>query len=121
MAEEKVTRKELYARIAEAMANDPEVVELCNKQIEALSRPRKKKVSQENLDLAAAVATHLSNGGDYTNKELVEWINTDTDEENRISSQKMAAIMRHLVGMGTVIKMTGEKPSDPAVYKLANQ
>lgn len=119
MAETKVTRKDLFARIKETMANDPEVVEMCEKYIAQLEKPRKKKVNQDFLDLAAAIATHLQETGEkMTNKELVEWYNEGGDEENKISSQKMAAIMRHLVGVGTIRKETGEKASDPARYYM---
>ena len=121
MSEEKVTQKELFARIAETMKDDPAVVELCEKNIERLSRPRKKKVSDEMIELASGVATHLAEdpNAEFTNKELVEWYNDGLEADNRISSQKMAAIMRYLVGTGTANKIVGEKASDPAKYTLA--
>lgn len=121
MAEEKMTQKEIFTRIADAMADDPIVVEFCQKNVERLSRPRKKKVNEEMVDLANAVATYMAGADEetFTNKDLVTWINAEGDEENKISSQKMAAVMRYLVGMGTVEKITGEKASDPAMYKIA--
>ena len=120
MAETKTTRKDLFVRIAETMANDPEVVEMCNKYIEQLTKPRKKKVNETFLALCGAIANHMQNGEAYTNKELVEWANSNLGEgEDKISSQKMAAVMRHLAGVGTVVKETGEKASDPAQYRLA--
>ena len=60
MAEGKVTRKELFARIAEVMADDAEVVEMCDKYIAQLSKPRKAKVKPEVEGRRAAVATWLS-------------------------------------------------------------
>ena len=119
MADVKTTRKDLYARIMEVMSNDPEVVELCEKQIEQLSRPRKKKVNAALEELAAAVATHMADGGEFTNKELVEWYNADGNADEAVSSQKMAAAMRHLVGMEAVERIAGEKPSDPIKYRIA--
>ena len=121
MAETKATQKELFARIMEAMADDPQVVELCEKNIERLSRPRKKKVTEEMMNLGAEVTTYMSEaekGAEFTNKMLVTWYNEDKDEEERVSSQKMAAVMRYLVGTGAVSKIVGERPSDPTMYKL---
>ena len=120
MADVKVTRKDLFARIAEVMADDREVVEFCNKQIEQLSRPRKKKVNEAFIALTAQVAGAMTPGTEYTNKELVEMYNTEiADEGESVSSQKMAAVMRHLVGEGKVEKIAPEKASDPARYTLA--
>lgn len=116
MAETKATRKELYVRIKEVMADDPEVVELCDKQLEQLNRPRKKKVNGEMVAIGAAVAEHLVGMEAQTNKELYTWYNEGAAEP--ISSQKMAAVMRHLVGEGKVEKIVGDKASDPVKYAL---
>lgn len=116
MAETKATRKELYARIKEVMANDPEVVELCDKQLETLNRPRKKKVNEEMVAIGEQVAVHLVGMEPQTNKELYTWYNEIADDA--ISSQKMAAAMRYLVGIGKVNKIVGEKTSDPVKYEL---
>ena len=39
---EKITRKDLFARIAETMKDDHEVVEMCEKYIAQLSKPRRR-------------------------------------------------------------------------------
>ena len=120
MADVKVTRKDLFARIAETMADDREVVEMCEKYIEQLSKPRKKKVNEVFIALTNQVAEMMAAGTEYTNKELVEKYNTEVaDEGEAVSSQKMAAVMRHLVGEGKVEKIAPEKASDPARYTLA--
>lgn len=120
MADVKVTRKDLFARIAEAMADDREVVEMCNKYIEQLSKPRKRKVNEQFIALADQVAGMMEPGVNYTNKELVEKYNSEVaDEGEGVSSQKMAAVMRHLVGTEKVEKIAPEKASGAATYHLA--
>lgn len=121
MAEEKMTQKQMYALIAETMRDNAEIVEFCEKNIERLSRPRKKKVDAAFEELAEVVLAHVAKDPTavYTNKELVEWYNDSHDEDDRISSQKMAAIMRYLVGKEQVKKIVGEKASDVTKYTLA--
>lgn len=123
MAETKATRKELFARIAETMANDPEVVKMCEKYIAQLSKPRKRKVNEAMIELANEVAAYMREDGQdyYTNKMLVEWYNGEAaDDTDRISYQKMAAVLRYLVGTGVVEKNPGEKASDAARFSLTN-
>ena len=115
MAETKVTRKELFARIAEVMANDPEVVEMCGKYIEQLSRPRKKKVNESMIAIGTEVLGHMG-AEPMTNKELYTWYNETHAEA--VSSQKMAAVMRYLVSENKVEKIVGDKTSDPVRYQL---
>lgn len=112
MAEVKVTHKDLFERIKEVMAHDAEVVEMAEKYIERLSKPRKPKVNQAALDFAAAVATHLSEvEGPITNKALAA--------EMEVSPQKMAAALKRLVESDTVIRIEGETTKDPATFVLA--
>lgn len=121
MSENKATRKDLFVRIAERMADDPEVVEMCGKYIEQLSRPRKKKVNEASLAIADEVMRHLREvDGPQTNKDLYLWYNENAaTADGQISSQKMAAVMRYLVGQQDVIKIVGDKASDPAMFKIA--
>lgn len=112
MAETKVTRKDLFERVKTAMADDVEVVEMCEKYIEQLSKPRKPKVNQEAIDFANAVATHLAEvDGPKTNKELAA--------EMEVSPQKMAAALKRLVEADTVIRVDGEAAKDPATFVIA--
>lgn len=118
MAETKATRKELFTRIAETMANDQEVVEMCEKYIEQLSRPRKKKVNESMIAIGNDTLEYMrTTGAAVTNKELYTWYNETHDEQ--ISSQKMAAVMRYLVSENKVNKIVGEKTSDPVKYEIA--
>lgn len=112
MAETKATRKELFERIAEFMNDDPEVVEMAEKYIAQLSKPRKKTENKEAAEFRASVATWLSeHEGAYTNAELAEAMG--------VSSQKMAAALRRLVADDVVIRVEGEGKNDKPTFTLA--
>ena len=109
---EKITRKELFVRIAETMNDDPEVVAMCEKYIEQLSKKRVSKPKPEVVEFRAAVADYLNeHEGPHTNKELAG--------ELEVSAQKMAATLRYLVGEGIVIRTEGEHKNDPATFVIA--
>ena len=112
MAETKVTRKELFERIIDAMSDDREVVEMCEKYIAQLTKPRKKTENKEAAEFRAAVATWLAeHEGAYTNSELAEAM--------EVSAQKMSAALRVLVNDGAVIRIEPENKKDKPVFTLA--
>lgn len=119
MAETKSTRKEMFARIIDRMADDKEVVEMCEKYLEQLNKPRKKKVNEDMVAIGNEVIGYLNTVDEpVTNKELYTWYNENHVEEDKISAQKMAAVMRHLVGTDAAEKIVGDKVSDPTRYEL---
>ena len=112
MAETKATRKELFERIINVMADDPEVVEMAEKYIAQLSKPRKKTENKEAAVFRAAVATWLSeHEGAYTNAELTEAMG--------VSAQKMSAALRYLVANDAVIRIEGECKNDKPTFTIA--
>lgn len=112
MAETKATRKELFERIINVMADDPEVVEMAEKYIAQLSKPRKKTENKEAAAFRAAVATWLSeHEGAYTNAELTEAMG--------VSAQKMSAALRYLVANDAVIRIEGECKNDKPTFTIA--
>jgi len=117
MTENKTTQKDLYARIAVVMADDPEVVEFCQKKIDQIernaARPRKTKVNQEVVDFRESVFNALAEkDAPVTNKEMAA--------EFGVSAQKMSAALRYLVKEGRVTRFEGEKKSDPATFAVAD-
>ena len=115
MTETKTPQKDLYARIATYMADDPEIVAFCEKKIAQIeknaSRPRKPKVNQEVVDFRENVYNVLAEKGEpATNKELAA--------EFGCSAQKMSAALRYLVGEGRVARIEGEKKSAPATFTV---
>lgn len=116
MTENKTTQKDLYARIAALLADDPEIVEFCEKKIDQLeraaARPRKAKVNQEVVDFREGVfAALIEKDAPVTNKEMAA--------EFGVSAQKMSAALRFLVKEGRVTRIEGEKKSAPATFVVA--
>ena len=112
MAETKATRKELFERIINVMADDPEVVEMAEKYIAQLTKPRKKTENKEAAEFRATVATWLSvREGAYTNAELAEAMG--------VSAQKMSAALRRLVADDVVIRIEGEGKNAKATFTIA--
>lgn len=67
------TQKELFERIAEAMADDAEVVELCEKYVKRISAPRSRKKNEEFEEFTNGVATWLAeHEGAHTLTEMAE-------------------------------------------------
>lgn len=117
MAEIKTTQKDLYTRIANLLADDPEIVEFCQKKIAQIernaARPRKAKVNQEVIDFREDVYNKLVEIGEpVTNKEMAA--------EFGVSAQKMSAALRFLVKEGRVTRIEGEKKSAPATFVPAD-
>lgn len=116
MTEIKTTQKDLYARIADLLADDTEIVEFCEKKIaqleRAAARPRKAKVNQEVVDFREGVfAALVEKDAPVTNKEMAA--------EFGVSAQKMSAALRFLVKEGRVTRIEGEKKSAPATFVVA--
>ena len=116
MTENKTTQKDLYARIATLLADDPEIVEFCEKKIaqleRAAARPRKAKVNQEVVDFREGVfAALVEKDAPVTNKEMAA--------EFGVSAQKMSAALRFLIKEGRVTRIEGEKKSSPATFVVA--
>lgn len=120
MAETKATRKELFELAKTAVEGDvtltdeqvEALVEMFDKYIAQLSKPRKKTENKEAAEFRSAVATWLSeHEGAYTNAEMAEALG--------VSSQKMAAALRRLVADDVVIRVEGEGKNDKPTFTLA--
>lgn len=112
MAETKATRKELFERIINVMADDPEVVEMAEKYIAQLTKPRKKTENKEAAAFRATVTTWLSeHEGAYTNAELTEAMG--------VSAQKMSAALRRLVADDAVIRIESEDKKGKPTFTIA--
>ena len=122
MAEKKITRKELFARIAEVMANDAEVVEMCEKEIARLSKPRKPRENKDAIEFAAGVATFLSEQDEpLTNGEIAVALSNGAEkgDDGYVSFQKVAAAIRRLEAEGAVTRIKGEKAKDKDTFTIA--
>lgn len=114
MTDQKTTRKDLFNRIIAAMSEDAEVVAMCEKYIEQLSKPRVVKVKPEQEAFRADVLDLLKTFEDgATNKEMCAKYAEEHDEA--VSAQKMAAALRWLVQNGDAETLETAK-SDPKRY-----
>ena len=112
MAETKATRKELFERIINVMADDLEIVEMAEKYIAQLSKPRKKTENKEAAEFRASVATWLDeHEGAFTNAELTEAFG--------VSAQKMSAALRRLVADEVFIRIEGEGKNAKPTFTIA--
>ena len=112
MAETKATRKELFERIINVMADDLEIVEMAEKYIAQLTKPRKKTENKEAVEFRASVATWLDeHEGAFTNAELTEAFG--------VSAQKMSAALRRLVADEVVIRIEGEGKNAKPTFTIA--
>lgn len=110
----KVTRKDLFARIREAMSNDAEVVEMCDKYIAQLSKPRKKSNAEVEAmsNWRQCVLTWLAEQEEPVTQAIA-------GEALEVTPAKAGAALRWLVGEGyAVVVDTGNK-KDPKHYALA--
>lgn len=114
MTDQKTTRKDLFNRIITTMSEDAEVVAMCEKYIEQLSKPRVVKVKPEQEAFRADVLDLLKTFEDgATNKEMCAKYAEEHDET--VSAQKMAAALRWLVQNGDAETLETAK-SDPKRY-----
>lgn len=112
MAETKATRKELFARIKETMAGDPEVAEMCDKYIEQLSKKRETKAQKAAAEFAETVRVYMAEAGEpLTNREIAENFG--------VSGQKITGALRKLMTLGTVVRINSEKSTEAPRYAVA--
>ena len=109
----KMTKKEMFAVIANAMADNAEVVEFCNHEIELLSRKRSKSSKPtakqiENEGIKAEILEVIADGHARTAKEI--------GTEVGYSTAKVSALLRALVLDGKAEKIPGAKSKDAPTY-----
>lgn len=110
---EKMTQKQMYAFIAEQMADHAEVVEFCEKKIEQLSKERKPRKTAEDVIARreAALAVLKDADGPIAGSVIAE-------AAGMTKGQATAAV-RYLVEHGMAVKFAGEKSKDPMTYAIA--
>lgn len=115
MAEKKITKKELFAHIAEVMSNDEEVVAMCEKYIAQLGRKAQPKMKPEVEEFRRVVLNILEDQEEpVTNKRMRElWLEKFEEE---ISAQKMAGALRWLVANGYAKQYAGEGKNNPNTF-----
>lgn len=105
-----MTKKEMFANIATLLADNAEVVDFCNHEIEILSRKRGSskptKTQIENEGIKAEILNVLAGAeAPMTVGEIVKALDGD------YTSQKISALCRQLVLAEAVVKATDKKVS----------
>jgi hypothetical protein len=115
MATTKTTRAQLFARIAETMANDSEVVEMCEKYIAQLSKPRPHKANPKVAEFAELLYNHMvAEDEELTASEWAGFLSDQVGET--VSTQKVSAALSRLVKEGLVDRIVGETKSSKPLF-----
>lgn len=105
-----MTKKEMFNLIATINADNTEIVEFCNREIELLekrsSTKTPTKTQKENEVLMGVIEEALSALGDKT---TVTNLIVSSEALANLSNQKVSALLRKMVDTGKVIKTTEGK------------
>ena len=119
MAEKKITQKELYERIKVAMANDAEVVALCDKKIEQIghkANSANSKKDEANEKVFNAIAEAL-NGSEGMRASEIHKVLAVADAA--LTVQKVTAMLKKMVDNGEVVKTVEKKVATFALAPLS--
>lgn len=102
--EKKITKKEMFAQIKEVVADNQDMVDFIDHEIELLNRKRNSKNGKptakqlKNNEIQTRVLSYMSQNPtmQYTVSDLVKAL-PDTETGDLYSTPKMSAIVRSLV------------------------
>lgn len=109
-----MTQKEMYAFIAEQLADNAEVVAFCEKKIEQLDNRKNtpRKANPEVQERRDAITNYLSGiEGAQTVKEIADALG--------FSSPQVTGALRGLVNTGVVLVNEPEQKSKPKTYQIS--
>lgn len=118
--EKKLTKKEMFEKIKGVCADNSEIVDFCNHEIELLSRKNSKsgatKTQKENEIVANMLVEELAKVGkpititDLMNtSEIVKGYTLENG--NNLTNQKISAIFKQLVESNKIVKVVDKKKS----------
>lgn len=100
-----MTKREMYANIATLLADNAEVVEFCNREVELLEKRKSSKrgltaTQKANLEVKAAIADVLAEAKTpLTVTEILK-----DGRLNGYTNQKVSALLRLMGNAGEVVK-----------------
>ena len=110
--EKKMTKKEMFNLIANAMKENDDVVAFCKHEIELLEKKASKssqtKTQKENAILIESIFSALATVG---RPVTITELQTEVDEMSSYSNQKLSALLKKLVDCGRVVKTVDKKKS----------
>ena len=110
--EKKMTKKEMFNLIANAMKENDDVVAFCKHEIELLEKKVSKsgqtKTQKENAILIESIFSALATVG---RPVTITELQTEVVEMSNYSNQKLSALLKKLVDCGRVVKTIDKKKS----------
>lgn len=110
--EKKMTKKEMFNFIANAMKENDDVVAFCKHEIELLEKKASKsgqtKIQKENAILIERVFSALATVG---RPVTITELQTEVVEMSNYSNQKLSALLKKLVDCDRVVKTIDKKKS----------
>ena len=110
--EKKMTKKEMFNLIANAMKENDDVVAFCKHEIELLEKKASKssqtKAQKENAILIESVFSALATVG---RPVTVTELQSEVVEMSNYSNQKLSALLKKLKDCGRVVKTIDKKKS----------
>ena len=107
-----MTKREMFARIAEINASDAEIVDFCNHEIQLLdSRKTPKTPSKKDVENAGLIEIIRNALGIFPDGVTVSELMKTSDDLNGLSNQKVSALLRKMKGAGEVEKIEEGKKS----------
>lgn len=116
----KVTKREYFAQLREAVADKPELVAFIDHEVELLNKKNsgnsQTKTQKENAVIAEMLIGELAKAGkpititDLMNEsEVIQ--NYVLENGNRLTNQKISAIFKQLGEANRIVKVTDKKKS----------
>lgn len=116
----KVTKREYFAQLREAVADNPELVAFIDHEVELLNKKNsgnsQTKTQKENAVIAEMLVGELAKAGkpititDLMNEsEVIQ--NYVLENGNRLTNQKISAIFKQLGEANRIVKVTDKKKS----------
>lgn len=116
----KVTKREMFAQLREAVADKPELVAFIDHEVELLNKKNsgnsQTKTQKENAVIAEMLVEELAKAGkpititDLMNEsEAIQ--NYVLENGNRLTNQKISAIFKQLGEANRIVKVTDKKKS----------
>lgn len=116
----KVTKREYFAQLREAVADNPELVAFIDHEVELLNKKNsgnsQTKTQKENAVIAEMLVEELAKAGkpititDLMNEsEAIQ--NYVLENGNRLTNQKISAIFKQLGEANRIVKVTDKKKS----------
>lgn len=116
----KVTKREMFAQLREAVADNPELVAFIDHEVELLNKKNsgnsQTKTQKENAVIAEMLVGELAKAGkpititDLMNEsEVIQ--NYVLENGNRLTNQKISAIFKQLGEANRIVKVTDKKKS----------